>query len=363
MQEAAEDALDQMQRPDLDLPGALTLAERLYGLRGGSATTMVSYDDCNFWLRPQEVFGNPHLAAVCPDGYTLKATNSKDSLETDFIEGQNQLLLFLADNGVRCPRPVRNKHGETFSIERFRKDGPGHAVRLLEFIPGEILGKVPWQADFATHAGREVARINTLMDRVNIPALLSRKTEWSLWEAPRVLNYVDFVTDSSKRSLVEEVLGAFEKDVRAHAEHLQRDTGLIHGDFNQFNIVVGRRDGRRELTGVLDLGDCHVAPRLFEVAVAATYMALTSGDVQAVGDVLAGYCSVRPLVVEDADLLRVCVCARLCQSLVMGLRGHSMDPDNTYILDSQEKGWPLLEQLWRAPPGSFEQAWASSIKV
>ena len=47
--------------------------------------------------QPQEVLDNEHLAEVCPNGYTLKVTNSKDSKDKDFIEGQNTLLALLGE--------------------------------------------------------------------------------------------------------------------------------------------------------------------------------------------------------------------------------------------------------------------------
>lgn len=67
--------------------------------------------------------------------------------------------------------------------------------------------------------------------------------------------------------------------------------------------------------------------------------------------------------VHPRSLRQVCVCARLCQSLVMGLQAHAMDPQNTYVLDSQEKGWPLLQELWEAPHGVFEQKWQKKSEL
>lgn len=55
--------------------------------------------------------------------------------------------------------------------------GPGHAVRLLEFVAGEILSKVPWQPDFGLQAGREVARLDALLD-VSEPRGPHRTRPW-----------------------------------------------------------------------------------------------------------------------------------------------------------------------------------------
>ncbi|KAK3913458.1 Hydroxylysine kinase [Frankliniella fusca] len=469
--DAGPDAMDNMERPVVDEQAALALAARLYGLRGGTARPMDGYDDKNFWLQNHEVTDNPFLTKVCEAGYTLKVTNSLDSRDLAFVEEQTALLAHLADHGVVCPRPVRNKAGHTYSIEKLRENGPGHAVRLLQFVPGEILGKVPWQPDFASQAGREIGRLHNLMDEVDLPAVKSRVTEWSLWEAPRVLTFAHYVEDAARRALVKEtrvwkreiisrlllgarpfsqakpgkrlfsrlylgknhrfqplaweavgksrslgksrlptasqargwkrlesgnakkylgipdfrfavymysgnnvylvkyagnnvylVLGKFQQETGAQMEYLREDSGLIHGDYNQFNIVVRREgSGSHSVAGVLDLGDCHSAPRLFEVALTGAYMALASGGAEAIAGVLAGYSQERSIPPVAVDLLRVCVCARLCQSLVMGLRAHALDPQNTYVLDSQRNGWLVLENLWKAKHGEFEKEWREKI--
>jgi len=43
---------------------------------------------------------NPLIVTHCPHGYVLKILNSLDSKKQDFVDGQNQLLLYL---GNSCP--------------------------------------------------------------------------------------------------------------------------------------------------------------------------------------------------------------------------------------------------------------------
>lgn len=56
-------------------------------------------------------------------------------------------------------------------------------------------------------------------------------------------------------------------------------------------------------------------------------------------------------------LLQVCVAARLCQSLVLGLYSHSLDPDNEYLLTTQRAGWKLLKDLWSQSDEDLEELW------
>lgn len=54
---------------------------------------------------------------------------------------------------------------------------------------------------------------------------------------------------------------------------------------------------------------------------------------------------------------KVCVAARLCQSLVLGAYSHSLDPENSYLLTTQERGWDLLQRLWAEPDNKIEELW------
>jgi len=59
--------------------------------------------------------------------------------------------------------------------------------------------------------------------------------------------------------------------------------GVIHGDFNEQNVLV-RRDQQRSSAGVtvvavIDFGDSEVAPYIFDVAIAAVYCMLQSAQV------------------------------------------------------------------------------------
>ena len=41
--------------------------------------------------------------------------------------------------------------------------GPLHNARLLSFVPGETLNKVPWNPEFGRQAGRHLAKIDEIL--------------------------------------------------------------------------------------------------------------------------------------------------------------------------------------------------------
>lgn len=111
--------------------------------------------------------------------------------------------------------------------------------------------------------------------------------------------------DEEKQQLVEDVIGQFKKEVQPQRETFQR--GLIHGDFNEHNILVTKSEITKQyyVSGILDFGDSSYSHYLFEVAIAMTYMMLISKNLKAGGLVLAGYESVRPMPKEEKALLKV----------------------------------------------------------
>jgi hydroxylysine kinase len=54
---------------------------------------------------------------------------------------------------------------------------------------------------------------------------------------------------------------------------------------------------------------------------------------------------------------KLCVCARLCQSLVLGLYFHQTDSGNEYLLTTQKAGWRLLEELYSRPDSDVNDLW------
>lgn len=83
--------------------------------------------------------------------------------------------------------------------------------------------------------------------------------------------------------------------------------GLIHGDFNEQNILVtrGRKEGEFKVSGVLDFGDSQVSYYVFELAITMTYMMLQTKDLATGGLVIAGYSTVRPIPDVEFKMLKV----------------------------------------------------------
>ncbi|CAF90719.1 unnamed protein product, partial [Tetraodon nigroviridis] len=138
------------------------------------------------------------------------------------------------------------------------------------------------------------------------------------------------------------------------------EAGLIHGDFNDLNVLVQPDDdGHHRISGILDFGDMHVSYYIYELAIVILYMMLEQPNpVEVGGPVLAGWESVLPLNEAEKECLYTLVISRLCQSLILARHSVMLHPDNEeYLMLTSKKGVPLLHLLWELGKEAVEKVW------
>nr|CAI5851914.1 unnamed protein product [Callosobruchus analis] len=173
---------------------------------------------------------------------------------------------------------------------------------------------------------------------------------------PDLEKYLYALNDNLKADLVNKIVKDFERRVLSVASNFK--SGIIHGDINEQNIIVEKvNHDEYLLRGIIDFGDVNYACYLFELAIAMTYMILEAKDVEIGGYVIAGYESVRSIPKEEFHLLKICIEARLCQSLVLGAYCSLREPDNSYIISTAVKGWEILNKLRNYPEDRLLERW------
>ncbi|CAG2055618.1 unnamed protein product [Timema podura] len=227
-------------------------------------------------------------------------------------------------NGINCPKPVKNVDGLYYSVEKLPQNGDDsstsdHVVRLLTYQPGSVFQRVLHSRELFFSAGQFVAKLDQTL-----------------------------------------------KSAEDGEIPVGRTAGLIHGDFNEQNILVSStgEDDPWQITAILDFGDTHISCYLFELAITLCYMMLLTCEgmdpLDVGAHVLAGYSTVRVVPVTELQSLKTCICARLCQSLVMGEYSYLQDPGNDYLLTTAKTGWGLLQTLWGTGQDELEQRWRTS---
>ncbi|EDW04088.1 hydroxylysine kinase [Drosophila grimshawi] len=344
-------------KPKIEPENVEPLVRRLYGITVSELKELNAYDDRNYWIQADCNVKNPLIVSHCPHGYVLKILNALDSKKEDFVDAQNQLLLYLAKQNVQCPRPIANARGSYYSVEQL--SGNGHVVRLLEYIPGKMFHEVDVTKNLLYQSGEYLAKLDRALKSFTHKAYETHKTLWMLQSVPQLRDFLYVLEDHQRKALCEEIIDTFESKVLRLINLLELQ--IIHGDYNEQNILVNATNPDRpnsyRVTGVIDFGDTSRSPLIFELGIAMTYMMLQAKDLASGGIFLAGYTSVQSVNDVERGYLKYCVAARLAQSLIMGAYTHTLHPGNDYVLVTQAQGWTMLEQLWRDQLNTIDELW------
>eukprot|EP00105_Crassostrea_gigas_P023380 XP_011443186.1 PREDICTED: hydroxylysine kinase-like [Crassostrea gigas] len=299
------------------------LVKSLYGLNVESCKELDSYDDKNYHVIVTGQSKNPYIKHPEEDGYVLKILNKMQSKNPLFVEAQHALINHVAKNGISVPHIVKNLKGENMSLEKIYHSEnitdstpfDFYIVRLLTYIPGETFFNKPVHPKSLYNIGK--------------------------------------------------VLGKF---------HNAMEVSIIHGDVNESNIIVQEIPGQKVASGeprvcdvsaLIDFNDAVSSYTVFDVAICIAYMSIQCKEFDqrdVGGHVLAGYLSVRSMNDTEREVLKVCVCARIAQSLVMGAYTYYMDPSNVYVLNTAARGWPLASLMWKTPQHEIESRWNKIIE-
>jgi len=228
-----------------------------------------------------------------------------------------------------------------------------HVIRLLKFVEGKLLVDVPITEHLLRDTGSYISRVNNYLKGFSHLGLKNHDSMWMLSSVPNLLQFAYVFEDQpAKLKLVQEIVSAFKNRVESSYGLLEK--GVIHGDLNEQNILVQESvPGSKEfgIHGIIDFGDLQERYYIFELAISLAYLMLqclgTNIDpIQGSAILLAGYSKHRTIPKLELELLRVCVCGRLCQSVVMGQYTYSLDPGNEYLLTTAKAGWELLNRIW-----------------
>ena len=304
---------------------------------------MRDVDDCadaasRFGLDVREVLPLPgertlNARVVTTDGHAYVV-----KLHPDHEAGDVALEIAALDDLARTPasplvpRPVRSPDGSA----EIRVGG--RIARVLSWLPGEVWADSGPATPARLRAlGATVAAVDRALAGFDHPHL-DRALRWNLVCAPDQRELLDSVADPERRRVAGSVLDAFAERVAPALAALPAQA--IHNDANDRNVLVA---GDR-VTGLLDFGDLCRAPRICGLAVAAAYAVAAHGP-RALRQVVEGYQGVAPLTAPELELLLDLVRARLALSVILAGWQSTRDPDNAYLLVSQDAVWPALQAL------------------
>jgi Ser/Thr protein kinase RdoA (MazF antagonist) len=323
-------------RPRIDADAAAGVVGAGFGLEG-TLRPLPGERDRNFLLE-----------AADGSRYVVKFTSPDESDE--HLAFETRLLSWLSTRmPSRVPGILQASDGS--SIFRHRTaEGTTWRVRMLEYLEGVPLASTrPKSARLLRDVGRSTARLGLTLSDFDEPSPQRENFVWALAEIGPVLERgLGLHRDAERRQLVEACL---EDLTRVEASTAALDSQLVHGDLNDHNLLVSAEAPAVEVTGILDLGDAHQAPAVFDLAVAAAYSVLDQTDpLLAAAEVVRGYHSVRPLAEEELEALFPLIRARLAVSVtVSAFRRGPGDELDDYLLVSEAPAWAFLEGTHTIP--------------
>lgn len=128
-------------------------------------------------------------------------------------------------------------------------------VRLFSWVPGRTMDSVkmlPLEA--LADAGRFLGNLSgalSQLDTTNLEAC-KRYHQWDGKNTRDLKDFVQYVDDPKRRSMIESVIAAFEEELINSKECEKFPVALIHADFNDANILL---DENCCVSGVIDFGD------------------------------------------------------------------------------------------------------------
>jgi len=329
--------------PQFDAAWAEALAAREF-LIIGRAEALPSERDQNF-----------RILTADGEAFVLKIANATES--RDILEFQNAALEHLARKrpSVAVPRVCRSVSGESI-IQATGGGGRQHLVRMLAWVPGEVLADAKPQTEALLESlGRRVAETNHGFVGFSHSAM-RRPFPWNLMGTPWIAGELWRFEDARRRALVERVLARFADAVAPRLGTLRQQ--VIHGDWNDYNVVVGPPEiAAREVVGVVDFGDMVWSPVVADLAVACAYAMLGKPDpIGAAAVIVRGFHGTMPLEDGEREVLLDLIRSRLAISLTMAACQSAAAPDNDYLKISQDQAWELLERLDAVAP-----SWAVAV--
>jgi 4-aminobutyrate aminotransferase-like enzyme/Ser/Thr protein kinase RdoA (MazF antagonist) len=316
---------------------AEALALRLYGLEARAGALPGEFDD------------NFRLTTADGRSFVLKAMHP--ARERGLVELQGAALRHLEERAPHLPLPrvVPTAAGQVVALAP-GPDGDPRLVWMLTWRPGTPLAEAcPRSSELLRDVGRLLGEMDGALASFDHPAA-HRDFKWDLARASWIRGALDHVRDAKRRALAGRVLARYETEVGPVLPRLRR--GVIHGDANDHNVVVGPpRAWPRVVTGLLDFGDMYHGLVVAEPAVAAAYALLGQEDpLAAAAAVVAGYHAAHPLEEEEIALLFPLVGARLAVSVTNSAVQAKGAPGDPYVTVSEAPAWEALERLDRVHP-------------
>jgi 4-aminobutyrate aminotransferase-like enzyme/Ser/Thr protein kinase RdoA (MazF antagonist) len=314
-------------KAEQELAAIRALLIEAYGIEG-DVSPLPGEHDLNYRVRAQD--GEQYLLKLHAPG------------DVDDLGMQVAVLDHLAKTASDLPvsRPVLGRTGASTVKVTVRGE---RTARLLTWLPGDIWAKSASRSRVSAETlGHLLGQLDRSLEGF-AHAGTKRVYAWDIGRADMHLDHVDLIDGDDKQAAVRTILEQFASSVLPSLDACPSQ--VIHNDANDYNVLLND-EGR--VSGLLDFGDMVETWRVVEIAVACAYALIGAADAVGTIAALAGaYHRANPISEAEAGLIFDLVRTRYAVSMCMAAKQIRENPENTYLLVSQEDVWRELQRLER----------------
>jgi Ser/Thr protein kinase RdoA (MazF antagonist) len=284
--------------PDFSIASVSATVAEKYHL-SGKYTQLVSERDQNFRL-------------ASPDGreFVVKVTGLlEEPVATQF---QIAALLHFEKNGFdyapRVFRAISGAASSTISDD----DGQEYSLRVVTWLNGRLLKDVGLSEQVSARFGQRLAELDFSLKSLDFDGD-GQAGLWDMQDAQQLQSLLHHINHEKTQEYARDVLVRFQDHVLPRLQALPSQA--IHNDANPENILIGD-DG--EVSGFIDFGDSVKAPRIIDVAIAASYLREHGENpLKYIKAFVDGYHRQNPLSDTEFDLLFDLIRTRLATTVTL----------------------------------------------
>lgn len=319
-------------RPEIDTPDVLEGIRAHYGL-DGSLSPLPSDRDRNFLLTTDD-----------DERYVVKVSSPDESDEILEIEADLMEHLDRSTDGF-APGVVRSTDDERI-VKHSDSRGREHRFRVVDYLEGGLFADVrPRSIPLLEDLGRRLAELDSALGAYPDHPPARMDLDWALGRSGLVMERCFELFQGEELGLIQAVHRNW---TEREGDFLGLGSQVIHGDVNDHNVLVSPPgEGPRRVTGIIDLGDAHSAPRVFDLGVAIAYAILGTPDpLMAAAAVVRGFHRTTPLSEDEIDVVYTLARARLGASVAISAwRRHEMEEMDEYTTITERPAWEMIRTL------------------